>query len=310
MKPHSNSISIVFPLILLAALVAGCTKIVYPPSTPSLVPTVNGTDVVLPSRTRIPSQTPLNTEIPTLTSPMTPTFTLIPTPLGQDARSKVAYLLKTNGNCSLPCWWGITPGQTTWSEAVAYINSFVLENPNPVSTGQDNLTFYPIKFPNPNLYSQDDYLFAEIAINGSGRIEYIFSSANTSLSTMLDNNGVPSQIWINIVTIGTGEYTIVLFYDTGMMLVYYGTNYGGNNQFLTICPEDIRKAISQLWVWDPATIRTFEDIGKYGLIPALTPNPFRPLQEVSDMQPHSFFDFYSKSSATECIKTPWSDWNK
>jgi hypothetical protein len=235
--------------------------------------------------------------------------TQISTPEGNDRQSKIKYLVETNGNCSLPCWWGITPGKTTWDDAEPYIASFALEIPHAVSTGQNDLTFYPTKFPNPNSNSLDDYLFAEIAVNKSGIIDYIFSSTNTSLASMLASNGVPSQIWINIVTIGTGAYTIALFYDTGVMLVYYGTNYGGNNQFITICSEDLRKANSQLWVWNSATIQTFKSIGKFGVIPPQTPDDwFRSINEVSDMQPQTFYDFYIDPSATQCIKTPWSDW--
>jgi hypothetical protein len=35
----------------------------------------------------------------------------------EEAQKLVQKLLENNGGCKLPCWWGITPGKTTWAEA-------------------------------------------------------------------------------------------------------------------------------------------------------------------------------------------------
>jgi hypothetical protein len=175
---------------------------------------------------------------------------------------------------------------------------------------QNDLALYNAEFPNPNSNSPADYLSTDFSANKSGVIEIIDSTSKKSLSTMLDNIGVPSQI-INIVTVGPGpyEYSLILFYDSGIMVVYRGTTFIGDSTFVYICPGDITKASSQLWVWDTASIHGFENIGKFGVITPLTPlDWFRPLNEVNNMQPQSFYDYYIDPSATQCIKTPWADW--
>jgi len=244
---------------------------------------------------------------------MTPSLTLIPTPLGEDAKSKVAYLLETNGNCSLPCWWGITPGQTTWSEAESYLAAFALEISHPSSPQPKNFTYYPSEFPDPNSNSPDDYLTAGFEVNSSGVIEIIDSIAKTSLASMLANNGVPLQIWIEITTnFGPGpmSYVLALFYEKGIMVIYQGTINSGDINSINICPKDIPQANSQLLVWNNTTIRTFQDIGKFAML--LDPNHlrFRLIQEVSDMQPQSFYNYFVNPSATQCIKMPLTDWIK
>lgn len=47
--------------------------------------------------------------------PLLPTE--IPTLPFNEAREQSTELLQNNNNCKLPCWWGITPGQTTWQDA-------------------------------------------------------------------------------------------------------------------------------------------------------------------------------------------------
>jgi hypothetical protein len=219
MIAHSNSINTIFALILLAALAGGCT-IIYPSGTPYLIPTTSGTNGDLPPLTRVPSLTPTKTDIPTLTPYMAPSLTPIPTLAGEYAKSKVAYLLETNGNCSLPCWWGITPGRTTWSEAEHYMATFALGISPAGFSQQRDLALYNVEFPDPNSNSLADYLFAGFAVNNSGVIEIIDSTSKKSLSTTLDNIGIPSQIWVEIISnFGPGplSYTLALFYNDGVM---------------------------------------------------------------------------------------------
>jgi len=79
------------------------------------------------STTIIPSSTLLPTEkmsVPTATF-IIPTPTLYLTPLPTLSFYKTVYLMyEANNICSLPCWWGITPGVSTWTEAKQYIEHF------------------------------------------------------------------------------------------------------------------------------------------------------------------------------------------
>ena len=94
--------------ILLSALIfilTACSdNTIYPATTAlSVTLTISPTS---PTTTAIPSptQTAIATRMPISTLP------------AEAADARVLEFLKTNASCSLPCWWGITPGITSTDE--------------------------------------------------------------------------------------------------------------------------------------------------------------------------------------------------
>jgi hypothetical protein len=86
--------------------------------------------VIIPSSTLLPTETltliptETKTSVPTSTF-IIPTPTLYLTPLPTLSFYKTAYLLyEANNICSLPCWWGISPGISTWTESKQWIEHF------------------------------------------------------------------------------------------------------------------------------------------------------------------------------------------
>jgi hypothetical protein len=63
-----------------------------------------------------------------MTHPRVPTITPRPSPLptinAEDAGNLINKLLEDNSGCSLPCFWGFTPGDTGYEEAVAFMERF------------------------------------------------------------------------------------------------------------------------------------------------------------------------------------------
>ena len=98
-----------FLIIVLFALLVGCTSSTQP--LPASVP---------PAKTFVTTQNAtLPLVIPTLvpTLALTNTFTSIPTLSPEDAHTRLRALLNDSTSCRLPCWLGITPGQSTWQDA-------------------------------------------------------------------------------------------------------------------------------------------------------------------------------------------------
>ena len=99
------------------------TKITQMPTgtyvpTSTIVHTVKPSVTLTPTKYRTASQTtsPRPTKIPTLKP--------LPTLTTQEALLKVEDLFLHNGGCELPCWWGITPGETTWQSTQQFLASF------------------------------------------------------------------------------------------------------------------------------------------------------------------------------------------
>jgi hypothetical protein len=88
-----------------------------PQETDALTANINPSDTV--------TRTPPPTETPTLQP--TSTWTPLPTLSEPQARAKIKDLLDTNNGCKLPCWWGITPNETKWTEASHFLRPFVID---------------------------------------------------------------------------------------------------------------------------------------------------------------------------------------
>ena len=51
------------------------------------------------------------------TIPATNNLTPFPPLATEELENKIFELLRMNNGCELPCWWGITPGETQWADA-------------------------------------------------------------------------------------------------------------------------------------------------------------------------------------------------
>jgi hypothetical protein len=163
--------------------------------------------------------------------------------------------MATNGNCSLPCFWGLIPGENSWShtqQLLEYLNlplrrysrevgvycktNLFLEN-DPMFRG--TLTFY----------EQDEY----VKIIGFSSNDPTLSSYY-ELQNVMSDLGVPAYIGINLVVggpTGTPDFTIydiVIHYGELLeepwvdrpwaRLVYSGTAFKVGERY-RFCPTDL-----------------------------------------------------------------------
>lgn len=112
-------------LIMVMVMICGCSS--TPPITiqtaspyASASPTSEVSLPVKPSTTPVPTLfRPPTPEYPKLA---TPHVTPFPTRTRADAREELRYMLQTNGDCALPCFWGIHPDQTRYEELYGVID--------------------------------------------------------------------------------------------------------------------------------------------------------------------------------------------
>lgn len=134
-------------IIPILVFLCGCSVNTDSPTLKPPIPTI------LPTRTytSVPSQEPTYTHTPaiTLTSSPQPTTTVTFTPLPvlskDKVRAKFDQLYNYNAGCRLPCWWGITPGITTWGEALHFLSQFN-EVGGVAEVQQHPLTKDPLKY--------------------------------------------------------------------------------------------------------------------------------------------------------------------
>jgi len=232
-------------IIGLVLFSAGCVGASPPASPGSLtVPTEIKTQTVI-------SPTPMVIE----TFPKTPTLTspapLTPQPtLSKEAKQAlVLSLLAKNGDCTLPCWWGITPGKTAWIDAKSLLESEGLTLGEP--SKYQGLNVYGIRggldlFQGQvsiyESFGESDGILNNITLSAGGFDENRFRSVfiNYSVQHVLSVYGKPSRILLqshaSFDSRSSAGYVLWLFYDhLGFLLKYSGsTAYG---KIYHICPK-------------------------------------------------------------------------
>jgi hypothetical protein len=320
-----NRINIFWICVLF--LITGCTGRI---GTPSLAITTNATqpptsDILssatfLPKETAQPTLTPTPTKTitpthwpsvtprPTKTPTLTPTVTWTPLPTlpADKALAKVLELLKTNGGCKLPCWWGITPGVTSGDEAQAYLASFATrpyEDPSHQGFGM----FFAIPQNTiPGLLHGEQYGFG-VYVDDNGIVEQIHTWKPYRLSDFLTDYGPPPQVWIygkNTDLLGpNAEYTIVLFYpDQGILAAWDGTIE--KQDPIKVCPNRFDPGVF-LKLWAPPVTKTFQEAAGDELLDGPPPLAFYPIEKATNIDVKTFYERYKDPrNASTCFEMP------
>jgi hypothetical protein len=191
-----------------------------------------------PTSTLAPSFTPLpsNTHIPTRTQTpkITNTPTATPWPL-KYAKKRLLEFYKTNGNCRLPCWWGITPGETTYDEMKTLFAPYA----ETIELDEDYLPemvfFY---YPSPS-NSIDYFISSTLSLDENGGIESIGLDPETGLyngftpSNLLGYYGTPNKVLIS-------PSDVVLVYEEDHFVVFYEIlEHADKNQVCFFYPGSI-----------------------------------------------------------------------
>jgi hypothetical protein len=291
MQPFSTNVS---PIALSSPAIT-----IVPTYTPSPKNTIVPTSTHWPSVTPRPTKTPR--PIPTVT------WTPLPTLPPDKALARVLELLKTNGGCKLPCWWGITPGVTSRDEALAYLASFATRFTGGPSYPDYGAVFVIPQNTIPGLLYGDPYSFGFTA-DKNGIVEQITAWKPYRLSDLLTDYGPPPQVWIygkSTDLLGpNAEYTIVLFYpDKGILAAWW--NYKAEkNDPIRVCPNRFDPGVF-LKLWAPPVTKTFEEAAGPELLDGPPPLAFYPLEKATNLDVKTFYERYKDlHNASTCFEMP------
>lgn len=239
--------------------------------------------------------------------------TLLPVmPDVSESQMFVNKLLEDNAGCQLPCWWGITPGETTWDDArqiLGEVSSYVSQ------TVVDEISYtafahvYP---PYPN--DPERYMETIYRIDG-GVVRYIriYNDDLTSsyyLSKFLENHGEPTEIWIRTFSEADMElqpFLIDLFYQDKSMLLEYGTGMPleeDEGKIKNCHMNDMDSPFIHLWSLSENL--PFQEAKKF-LDTENLPEP-KPLFDATGMDVKTFYEAFKNSDATVCLGTPKDLW--
>jgi len=278
----------------------GCTS-----QQPINTPTVDPGNPILPTTTSalVPAYA-TSTSVPYRTP--TPSFTPLPRLSPSEAVQLVNELDRTNGGCELPCWWGITPGESSWGETKHFLQSFAVE----ITENYPKIHKHLFRYPSPDGSGNSWHAF--FYVDEKGIIDWIsiHSEKVGGIFDTLQVFGAPSEIWIR----STGYYRDVeayhylnfLYLDIGVLVDFSGrgnlTHHDGSD-YLQFCTRDFGQ-YSLLFLWSPNTRRSFSDFLDF--LPHTSARYGR-IGEVSDLDEQTFYDRFS-TNPDACFETRNDIW--
>ena len=319
LKVYVDVVGIILALVGCTATSMVSTPTIESVAVSSIPPTHTSTPLpitqqpsAMPEFTLTPTNIP--TPIPTLEPTATETPFVIATPQGTNAQEQVLWLLETNNSCQLPCWWGITPGQTTWEAAQQFLDTFV-SNIQSVSSPQ--LANYSPAIPLPseayeisNEYASNTYPIYTVR---NGIVEEILTEVSIGdtpagyltpylLPTFLTTNGPPSEVWLFTYSSPFEEndlpFIVVLSYPKKGIIALYSDNGVREGEVVRGCPQE--DPVSILKLWDPGMNLTFEQI-KSGSSSIGADRDYVSLEEATGMDVTTFYETFKNPDNTLCL---------
>lgn len=311
MKPYIFLIT----FLLLLATACGQATVSTPTRTPKPTHSATPTITLTPQPSSTPSAPPTPTAFPTL--PVEP------------ARARFFDLLATNGNCRLPCLWGITPGKTTPQETRAILEPlhsisglqvvFRLDSVWTMPELADGLAAHiSVDFLYPNYQSIRSMFFQTgvrktLSDGGLDPASFAKLTDYYRLDRILSEYGVPTEVVIStsgIPVAGFGKSVsrflfVVIYPKYGFYIEYMmSQRFVGKN--VLGCPKNAELRLETFPLG--GEFRAMSD-GIY--VWPRTPNDIfrRPLSKATSMSLEQFYETFRKPT-DKCIETPENLWYK
>ena len=229
-----------------------------------------------------------------------------------ESKRLVRDLLENNAGCRLPCWWGITPGKTTWVEARQLLEKVSLF----ISKSEWTGSFYvdvQVQLPYPYTFAK--YMEHSYHVE-NGIVDYIdvynFDLAPYySLPNLLKSYGQPDEVWIRTVPKaerGIQHFIIDVFYEELGILAEYSSGdplkeVRGNIQNCLVTEMDT--PFFDLWSPEAQKL-SFQEAKKF-IDTRNLPEP-KPLFEATGMDIKTFYEAFENSETDVCLETPKHLW--
>lgn len=317
-------------LLLFITVVAGCSQLTESKATSSPAASVVTVSSALPTDTMPPTLTSAATDTPTQS--FTPT--VVPTLSVEDARKRLLELLATNGDCRLPCLWGITPGKSYYLEArnilmplsgiaetAHFDSSSPVDDISPLYVERESRLNNRVAY----LYS-DDGVVSRIGFRAIeqqlSKDEYgntiatpIFDSPTFakrteyySLSHVLTEQGIPDSVMISFYLPSdnptfAGGFEIALLYPEQGIWVHYTMPLYSQSGTQRGCPASAHVEMDLYPSGNPEAFYLLLEETDW----ARMKHGYKPVEEATSMSLEQFYETF-RNPTDQCIETPTNLW--
>lgn len=288
MKKYSVSLILLFSIL-------GCTQNAYVDSQIEITSTPYQTSTLIPTDILV---------IPSSTSTLIP---ISPTNVIEDKESYTLELIETNNGCELPCWWGITPNKTKWSEVKDFFRSFSIVN----GRKTPDWFVYLVRSPIDEEISNTKEIWSTLGVQDDV-IKVIeitaFNEKTYYLNNFLQSTGKPDTILVSSYSSDAGAgkdtvpLTIAMYYPKLGILALYGSWANTSGNTITACFD----AGPHLFLWSP------NSSGKYAIEDFLSWDkdhiPYKSIEESTNLTIETFYEKYSNTKGELCLQSPRNIW--
>jgi hypothetical protein len=253
--------------------------------------------------------------VPQPTETSLPAISLTPPPtVTYELQEQFLQLLKTNGNCELPCFLGITPGKTKWDEANQILEKYV--------TGYkpfrpyENISKRGYKFYTVGIVitsSPQLYMSIQLDIDNNDIVQYILVGRENLLSEnapllsryslleLLKQTGIPDEIYIGLPAQDFEHAEVSVVYEKQKIIAipFIATTIEREEKKTKLCPsgENHPHALALASPDNPIEIKTLFDYPFYESIPSIE------VVKLSKAQIQEFYNAVLKGNP-DCITLP------
>jgi len=235
----------------------------------------------------------------------------------------VSEMLRSNGGCRLPCWWGFTPGETPWQTTKTFFAS--LGKKIEAWRDHDTQQHYAVYFDIPDHhhfhyqgYHEKDGTLDRIGIHAlppeDENWRYIYGALHFAedwraymLPQILEVYGPPSQVFLGTGGAPWRPFDLLVFYpEQGFLVEYHGLAEQREGETWRVCPYKVEIT---LHLWSPEHRMNLEDVP--GVVDAHkddeTWGPY-PLEEATGMSIEQFYQTFSQPDNQLCLDVPADLW--
>ena len=256
-------------------------------------------------------------------SPIPPTRTPHPTPVptmtANEEYAFVSEMLRNNGGCRLPCWWGFTPGETAWETTKTFFTSRGVTIWDYGGTRDYTVAFdTPGHYESYQSYIREDGMLDRIDIGAVppvgedgysvyGDPQFAEDWKTCMLPQILGAYGPPSQIFLGTGGAPWSPFDLLLFYpEKGFLVEYVGVAEEREGETWRVCPHRVEIT---LHLWSPERSMNLEDIP--GVVSSHaddeTWGPY-PLEEATGMSIEQFYQTFVQPGNQTCLNVPADLW--
>ena len=311
-------------VILSSCSLAGEDFTVFPASSPAATATLSPSSTVkagdgTPSRSIEAKASPPSSSY-TKTSAVLATATWVPALSETEAEVVAIDLLRDNGGCRLPCFWGFIPRQTSQETLDSFFHAFFNIGGPTINIPRDDSI---IKISVAWSYDDDPHAVVkwlqvfmtaerEVKLADGKYDQSIFDNPYFSgyiqyysLPNLLSNYGSPSKAYLGVdlgAEMGFDNLLhLYLDYSESGWTVHFRMPLKQDDHSFIGCPT---QAFTSLSLWSPgdvaAAIENQAGVDEFGI--------YKPFEEATNLSLEDFYQRFKDSNNTQCLDTPVDIW--